>query len=230
MNIIFCHPHDQDALWLYLELRRSGRPVTLLTPEQVLQSREWSQSLGDGEDGSIVVTNSGDTVRSSDVGYFVNRAQYVDAPLWRRAAEGEREYVRSEMSALMMSWLFELQQHCLMINAPVGPSLCGPSWNRAQWQHAALAAGFADARSSDEGEEGDERTLVVGSKVIASPPRRGLAARCIELARAAGSPWLEVRSRRNGREFVTADPVPSFRHHGRKFLALFDHQVSGVLS
>ena len=230
MNIIFCHPHDQDALWLYLELRRSGRPVTLLAPEQVLQSGEWSQSLGDGEDGSIVVTTSGDTVRSTDIGYFVNRAQYVDAPVWRRAAVAEREYVRSEMTAFMMSWLFELQKRCLMINAPIGPSLCGPSWSRAQWQHAALAAGFSATDDDDEEGEGEELTLVVGSKVIASQPRRGLAGRCIELARNVGSPWLEVRSRRSGREFVAANPVPSFRHHGRKFLALFDHQVSGVLS
>jgi hypothetical protein len=224
MNIILCHPFDQDAIWLYLELKKGGTPVELLAPEQILTSREWTQSLDNGSGGFALAVRDGLTIKSGEIDFFFNRTQLVDAPIWRHAAEREREYVRSEMTAMLMSWLYQVQRECLMINPPVGHSLCGAAWSRAQWMKAAFDAGFTDA--ADGSATGDDKVLVVGGKVLSGLKSRKLAQRCVDLARIAQSPLLEIAVRDSGSTFTGANPLPAFRGHGKKFLVLIQHQLS----
>jgi len=227
MNIIFCHPFDKDAIWLYLELKKSKIAVELLTPEQVLMSRHWTQALDNSSEDFSLSLHNGLTLKGGQINFFFNRTQIVDAPIWRQAAEREREYVRSEMTALLMSWLYQVQQQCLMINPPVGHSLCGAAWSNAQWTKAAFDAGFTEASAADHSQSMDtDKVLVVGGKAITKLRSRKLVQRCIDLARIAKSPLLEISVENNGNTFIGATALPTFRNHGRKFLALIYHQLS----
>lgn len=226
MHLIFCHPFDRDAIWLYLELKKQRTSVQLLAPEQLLMAREWTQSLGDGNDCCVVTTKDGTNIKSEELEFFFNRVQFVDAPVWRRAAESEREYVRSEMTAMLMSWLYQVQQQCLMINPPFGQSLCGPAWYDAQWAKAAFEAGFQNV-SFDKQPNSIEKMLVVGTEAISELKSEDVAARCIRLAQAAHSQLFEVFMRENGNTFVSATAMPVFRAYGKDFLSLLQKYLSG---
>lgn len=226
MNLILCHPFDRDAIWLYLELKKRGTPVQLLAPEQILMSKEWTQTLDSGGDDFVVSTQDGLSLKNGEIDFVFNRMQFVDAPVWRRVAEAEREYVRSEMSALMMSWLYQVQQKCPMINPPVGSNLCGVGWSKAEWAKTAFDAGFREAAVSGLQPANDERVLVVGGKVLSRLKDRNLAQRCIVLAQMAHSPLLEISVRDDGSTFTGATAFPAFRAYGEKFLALLHHQLN----
>lgn len=226
MNVIFCHSYDQDAIWLYLELKKQGEPVHLLAPEQVLMAREWTQHLSDGDDGFVVTIHNGITIRSGEVDFFFNRAQYADAPVWQRAPIVEREYVRAEMTAMLMSWLHQIQQECLMINPPFGQSFCGAGWNDTQWAKAAFEAGFQNIMSENPYNE-SEKILVVGSEVISGAKSRAVTTHCTRLAEIAQSPLIEVIVRDNGNTFVSATTKPAFRTYGNKFLSLLQKHLTG---
>jgi hypothetical protein len=226
MNIVFCHPSDRDAIWLYLELKKQGVAVQILAPEQLLMAREWTQSLGDRNDEFVVTTRDGTTIKSGEVRFFFNRAQFVDAPIWRRAREGDREYVRSEMTAMLMSWLHQVQQECLMINPPFDQSLCGTGWSEARWAKAAFEAGFQYVASAAQHQEG-ERVLVVGDHVTPGSESKEIASRCIRLAQIARSPLLEVRVGNSGNIFVSATAMPAFQDYGKGFLSLLHPYLSG---
>ena len=225
MYLIFCHPFDRDAIWLYLELKKRSETVQLLAVDQVLMAREWTQSMENGNEFFVVTTKDGTTIKSGELELFFNRVQFVDAPLWRRAPESEREYVRSEMTAMLMSWLHQVQQQCMMINPPFGQSLCGPPWYDAQWAKAAFEAGFQNV-SFDKKLNNCEKMLVVGTEVISALNSETVAERCIRLARASRSQLCEVFMRDSGNTFVSATATPAFRAYGKVFLANLQQYLS----
>ena len=127
---------------------------------------------------------------------------------------------------MLMSWLYQVQQQCRMINPPVGHSLSGAAWAPAQWAKAAFDAGFSDVATPEAPPPNVAKVLVVGDKILAGSRSRKLAQRCIDLARIAQSPLLEICVGGDGTTFAAATPLPAFRSHGNEFLALIQHQLS----
>jgi hypothetical protein len=227
MNLILCHSSDRDAIWLHLNLRTLGIESHLIAPEQVLMAREWTQSLDDMEDDFLVETQGGLTLRSREIAFVFNRVQMIDAPIWRRTDDSEREYVRSEMTALFMSWLYQLQQQCVMINPPIGNSLSGVFWSEAQWTKAAFDAGFAGVELGGPQTGEREKVLVVGDQVISRHKDRKLAQRCIALSRLAQSPLLEIDIKDRGLIFGGGTTSPPLQVYGHDLLVLLCHQLTG---
>ena len=54
-----------------------------------------------------------------------------------RIAADDRSYVAAELNAFLVAWLSALPSR--VVNRPTPRSLCGPAWNRVQWQAAAAA-------------------------------------------------------------------------------------------
>lgn len=225
MNLILCHQWDRDAIWLHLNLQQLGVDSHLVAPEQILMAKEWTQSLDDDE--FVIELNGGQTLHSGGIGFVFNRVQMVDAPLWRLAGEGEREYVRAEMTALLMSWLYQVQQQCSMINPPVGNSLSGVFWSEAQWTKAAFGAGFNDVALACQQTGPMEKILVIDDEVITPLRDDHLHERCTALAKLAQSPLLEITVRDGGRTFIEGNPLPPLRVYGDTLLGILLRRITG---
>jgi len=227
MNIVLCHPFDQDAIWLCLELRKAGAEIELLAPEQVLMAREWTQELDSDSDEFVLSIPDGLSIRSGDIEFLFNRTQFVDAPVWRHADEREREYVRSEMTAMMISWLYQVQQRCLMLNPPVGYSLCGAAWTDAQWTMTAFDAGFKEVVITKDRTATDDKVLVFNDEILSGLEDKELKWRCLNLASSAQSPLLEITVRNEGNMFTGATPFPALRAYGQPFLDMVQRRLLG---
>jgi hypothetical protein len=170
----------------------------------------WRHLLPGGRSQGAAVVG-GRVVPERDIrGVLVRRSWVFEGELGHIAAD-DREYVASEMSAFLQSWLAHLE--CPVLNRPCGLSLCGPAWRPQQWARAARRAGLpaADVRRAP-GPAGFDLTVdltVVGERCFGAASRAHAAA-AVRLASLAGTGLLGVRLR-GGPEpaFVAATATPS---------------------
>lgn len=107
--------------------------------------------------------------------------------------EADREYVASEMTALLTWWLHELPMPVL--NRPAAGVLCGPGWRPEQWRALAARLGHAVTASTRTGRDpealplGRTEVVTIGD-AVAGEPNVALVDRTLALARAGNAPML----------------------------------------
>ncbi|SFD05223.1 hypothetical protein [Algibacter pectinivorans] len=224
MNVILSHPQDSDAIWLYLELKKSHVDIELVSPEELLMAEEWTQHINNDEDLFYIKTKKGLEITNSNLNFLFNRTQMAIAPIWDKAKEPERQYVQSEMNALMMSWLAQVSKKGRIYNPGKGYSLSGVFWSKQQWANAAFKAGFNSA--SSEATALIEPVLVVGTKVITNYRNKTLIEHCIKLSMLAQTPLLEIYiNKQDETQFLSANTYPELSKYGAKLIAILKHII-----
>lgn len=225
MNLILCHPQDQEAIWLYLALKKANTSVELVSPEELLMANEWKQVINDYENSFYIRTKKGLEISDRNLKFLFNRTQMPNSPIWEKAAKEEKEYVHAEMNALLMSWLNQVQENCPIYNPSIGYSLSGVFWSQDQWINAAYKAGFKNIEYQKFHNPNNKNILVVGSKIISNCYNRELAKKCIELSKLAQTPLLEVFISEDEKRFISSSTYPSLSKYGEKLVAIIKYLI-----
>jgi hypothetical protein len=223
VHVVLCHPQDRDAIWLYLALKKTNPELVLVSPEELLLARSWTQRIESVHDDFDVTLSNGLRLASGQLGFLLNRMQAAEPVHWQKAGESDRQYVRSEVTAMLLAWLLQVEEHCLVMNPPVGFSLSGARWSTAEWTHAALDSGFGADPGARHGDAA--RTLVVGSECLIAGGGAALERRCLALSRRAGSPLLEIQHSLDGRTFHAATAHPELARYGAPLIALLGRKL-----
>jgi hypothetical protein len=105
---------------------------------------------------------------------------------WIVAAD--RDYVATEMTAFLASWLTELR--CVVVNRPTPTCLCGPGWRPAAWASAASALGIPVSRARATARRGGpwraRRVMTIAGRRCLGTGGELIAARAGQLAERAG--------------------------------------------
>jgi hypothetical protein len=129
------------------------------------------------------------------------------------------------MNALLMSWLFQVQQICPVYNPTVGYSLSGVFWSREKWTKAAYKAGFKNVVNSPSETGLTKNLLVIGKKIITNCYNNALTDSCIKLSQEAQTPLLEIIVDEDESAFFGVNTFPSLSQYGDKLVAIIKHII-----
>jgi hypothetical protein len=223
MNLILCHPNDKSAIWLYKQLNINGLNTTLLAVEEILMAKSWTQNITTTTDSFSITTKSGITLTNKNLNFVLNRVQMANAPIWEKADPKEKSYIQSEMTAMLMSWLYDLQQKTKLFNPPNNYNLYGAAFSENEWKKKAIEAEMSISTKSDS--DPKHKILVVGEKTIQLQLNKNLAAKAINLSKIVNSPILEIYLNSKD-EFVSANSFPAFDNYGQNFVKLITHHIN----
>jgi hypothetical protein len=240
--LVLCSAADASAVWAYERLRARGRaPVGLLFVEALAGAAvRWEHRVGaDGAATVTLTTADGLVVRGADLGAVLNRVASPPLAAVAAAADEDRDYVRSELSAFAASWLRALSG--TVVNAPDPHGLCG-RWRRPlEWRALAAQAGFAcapltlasadpDSASGAAGKP-DATLLAVDGRIL--HPAVPVAAHdaCARLTRRCGTRVLGVRfagpdPASGGWRVLDATPFPDLSFAGEAGVAALERALA----
>lgn len=148
MIALLCESTDAGATTLANWLRElSGLDVCMLTPEQLMYTREFCYHDSSGEVSASVRLVNGNTIGHQDIRGAIN---LISAPPTRhlsRVAVEDRDYMAQEMTAIMAAWIAALP--CVVLNRSTATSLSGEFHQDIVWQHLALRAGLPLVSQTD---------------------------------------------------------------------------------
>jgi hypothetical protein len=221
MKLIICHPTDVSAIWLHTQWKNMGVESCLVSVEELLMPKTWVQNISDKHCSFEITTHSGKTIKSTEIDFVVNRTQMVNALLWQKAAPQEKDYVQNEMQALLLGWLYSVQQSTKLFNPPQGYSLCGPQYSIAEWQWQAQKMGF----TISENKNNTNNYLVIGEKVIGNNINQFIAKQCIALSKQVQSPILEITMDEKN-HFIQANSFPELKTYGKSAIQILTTQAN----
>lgn len=224
MNLILCHTDDREAIWLYTQLKKRDVEIELLSPEQLMMSEEWTQYVETESDSYTIKTKTGISIHSNEKHFLFNRTRQANAPIWHKSSETEKTYAASEMNAMVMGWLYQVQLKNILYNPPMGYSLSGAYWSKPQWTKAALSAGF-EVVDSNHPEPQDKLILVVDNEVVGSKVAKKTEKRAVALSSISNTPFLQIRLRAEDENFKDADSFPTLRTFGSPLVDLLKNKI-----
>ena len=172
----------------------SSAGAALLSAED-LGSPGWVFDPGDPSSGVAVV--AGRRIPISSLRAVLTRRPAIVAEELSWIVPADRPYVAAETNAFLVAWLSAVP--CRVVNRSTPTSLCGPAWNRVQWQAAAARAGMPWVECP-RGEEfqtkpaEETETLVVCGECVLFARDAATEAAARSLAHAAGVTLLSVRT------------------------------------
>jgi hypothetical protein len=135
MLIILAKREDEIAAWLANKWQSHG--AVLVTAADISTSG-WSLGVGSSRRLRACVGNR--NVTSEDIDGVVTRISRIEGEDLDHIVSSDRQYVASEMTAFLLSWLSGLTVPVL--NRPTPGSLAGPSWRAEEWTHLASQLGI----------------------------------------------------------------------------------------
>ena len=163
----------------------SAAEAALLSAED-LGSAGWAYSPGDPGSGTAVV--DGRRIRVADLTAVLTRRPAVLAEELHRIDPTDRVYVAAEMNAFLVAWLSALP--CPVVNRATPTSLCGPAWDKWQWQTTCARLGIDWV---DHDENGATHEVVVCGERCLFTVDTDEAAKAKRLSQAAATELLGVR-------------------------------------
>lgn len=141
MILIIAEPTDEPALWLRPRLAEcvSGY-VAIVTPTQLVCSRQIVHYLSDHATSSQFVLVSGETIESNALKGVVNRLGAAPAAQFAAASLRDRIYAQEELHAFLLGWLASLE--CPVLNPPEPSFLAGPWYPPVEALQLAALAGL----------------------------------------------------------------------------------------
>ena len=205
MLLIVGGAHDVEVLAAVSTLG-PGRAVVLDAAD--LSRPGWSLSIDAPHQGRIVAGGESMAVAKL-TGVLIRRLAIYQQEL-QHVQPSDREYVASEMTALLHWWLSVLPLPVL--NRPGAGLLCGPGWRPEYWRSLAVRLGYpvvAAIRNTRPPEllpPAKTEVIVVGEAVAGDPPG-DLAVRALALARAGNAQLLSASFSEDGL-FLGAHSMP----------------------
>ena len=132
--------------------------------------------------GSIAI--AGSVIPEQEVRGVLTRIPWVSRYELPQIDEADGDYVATEVSAFLLSWL--ASRDCPVINRPMPSCLAGPPWGKLQWLAAAAAAGLKTTTfRTDKLGSGGVTLTVVGRQCFgeAAPELRAGSLRLAALAK-----------------------------------------------
>lgn len=205
MLLIVGGARDPEALAAVSAL---GPDRAVLSDATDLSRPGWNLHADRPAEGNIVAGGRPLSV-SRLTGVLVRRLAVYPQEL-AHVHEADRDYVASEMTALLTWWLHAVP--IPVVNRPAAGVLCGPGWRLEQWRAQAARMGYPvvdsirSARPAESLPTTKTEVVVVGDNAAGHPPAH-LADRVIALARAGNAPMLSASF---GEEdlFLGAHPMP----------------------
>lgn len=219
MNIILCHPQDNEAIWLYTELKKNGMFIELLSPEQLLLS-DWTQEISTDSESFEIETKSGLTLFPGNINLLINRTTSVNPIAWKNSDPKEKNYVQAELNAMLMAWLFQVNQKTRVLNPTVGYSLSGVTWKPNEWIKAGFQAGFDASNYGNALKHGVSSLLVNGEIITSLSTKTELLNKGQVLASISQTPLLEIVTDSTGTQLLFASTFPAFTSYGPAIVQL----------
>ncbi len=224
MNLIICHPTDNEAIWVHSQLKKYGVNSTLLTVEELLMAKKWTQHVNNEQDTFEIETKAGLLINNKNLNFVLNRSQYATSPIWTKAQKTEQDYVNAEMNAMFYSWLYQVALVTKLFNAPQGYGLSGVFMDSTEWARFANLAGFVISNKSTN----SKKVLVIAEKVIGQNISKALAQKCIQLSKIINAPILEIELNSQN-QFITANTFANIMPYGQKFIKCLLQQINWKL-
>lgn len=188
MLLIVASALDDDAGALAGHLAEHAVDVALATPRD-LSRRGWRWRIGRPQDARAATGNR--VISADELDAVVALLPWVSAWELGHIVPDDREYVASEMSAFLLSWLSSLD--CPVLDRPTASLLTGLGHGPHAWAAAAAHAGVgADPRADDEAAT---EVTVLGGRVVGSDLPTAIRSAALEVAAAAGSELVTLRFR-----------------------------------
>jgi hypothetical protein len=163
---VLCGPEDAAAVWAAHELTRRGLPVRVITTEELVYSASLTHRLS--ADGSTVAVRLADgSILGPGLRGTLNRVVRLPCAHLAATDEKDRDYVLSELHAVLTSLLFALPGVVVGRADPRG--LSGAWWRPAEWLVAAGRSGMISVGYRSGGFDeisGRQTVLVVGAAVV----------------------------------------------------------------
>ena len=163
---VLCGPEDAAAVWAAHELTRRGLPVRVITTEELVYSASLTHRLS--ADGSTVAVRLADgSILGPGLRGTLNRVVRLPRAHLAATDEKDRDYVLSELHAVLTSLLFALPGVVVGRADPRG--LSGAWWRPAEWLVAAGRSGLISVGYRSGGFDeisGRQTVLVVGAAVV----------------------------------------------------------------
>ena len=163
---VLCGPEDAAAVWAAHELTRRGLPVRVITTEELVYSASLTHRLS--ADGSTVAVRLADgSILGPGLRGTLNRVVRFPRAHLAATDEKDRDYVLSELHAVLTSLLFALPGVVVGRADPRG--LSGAWWRPAEWLVAAGRSGMISVGYRSGGFDeisGQQTVLVVGAAVV----------------------------------------------------------------
>jgi hypothetical protein len=167
----------------------------------------WSHFVAaPGCRGAIAI--AGSVIPEQEITGLLTRTPWVSRYELPQIDEADRDYVATEVSAFLLSWL--ASRDCPVVNRPMPGCLAGPPWGERQWLAAAAAAGLRTTTlGTDRLGEGRAIVTVVGRQCFGEADSE-LQASSLRLAELAQVELLDVHFDRAEAyaSFVGANPFP----------------------
>ncbi len=176
---------------------------------------------------------AGEQVASEQIAGVVTRLAWISELELAHIVPGDRAYVASEMGALLLAWLADLD--CPVANRPGPTCLCGPFWRHELWVAEAARLGLPIEPPRRVIQEGDADPTItppaesaacvttVGSRCFGDADETLLEA-TLQLAEATGVETVTAHFSDSaaGARLLTASPWPVLEDEVLA-LALLDH-------
>jgi hypothetical protein len=198
-NAIGASASELAASWAPTDVR-CIRPAELCAPG-------WSHFIASpGLSGAIAI--AGSVIPGREIRAVLTRTPWVTPYELPQIEEGDREYVASEVSAFLLSFLASCD--CPVVNRPTPGCLAGPPWGALQWWAAAAAVGLRTTTlQTDKLGNGSAVVTVVGRQCFGEAAPE-LYASSLRLAALAQVELLDVHfdSAESDASFIRANPLP----------------------
>lgn len=178
--------------------RWAAQDACVMTPED-LSKAGWRDRLGEATPSDSTAVVGGLRVKVEEIRGVLVRTPVVFAKELVHISRDDREYVATEMTAYLVSWLSRLR--CPVLNRPTPMCLSGPAWRPEKWLQIATNLGIpvrASRRSSatrpvtgDSGSGAFLTVTVVGDRCFGSD-NPSVSRHASLIAHAAGTELLEV--------------------------------------
>lgn len=225
MILILCHPGDRVAVWLADRLAQAtGRRTEIVTVDVLFAGSSFAFVHGDAGSDCRIDLSDGRVLDGGDLDLVVNRISAIPDTLFIHAADGDRDYARQEMHAVLAGWFAWLD--CAVVN-PAHPRALSGVWpGPVACRHLAAAAGlpvtvaFADALAAAPLPAYSAAPAIVhAGRLFGRDLAPGIAAASVRFAAAIGADILSLQfSDAPEPVFLGVDPVGDWRHGGQPLL------------
>jgi hypothetical protein len=216
--LVIADATDEPALWLQRRLEPLvGMPVRRITARQlVLGSRFRWHMTSDASQSEVRLAN-GRLVATAQLAGVISRIQGLPTEPVARVAPADRDYVESELHALLLGWLAALPVPVL--GAP-SPSCLGGAWAApAVARMLAAAAGLAaDMSERPIWAAGNVAAIVLGGRIYGPLLPRPVMQALVRFAATYGGMVQVTLNRSENFAFVDATPYVDFQLGGSALL------------
>ena len=236
MILVICEPEDICGLWLVNEIRRRGREVEHVLPDELAIGSRLSLHVSSQHDLAEAELADGRRIIGSDLIGVINRMTSFPRPVFDGISDRDVVYIGEELRAAVVAWFAGLP--CPVLNRPTPYSAPGLVMHESSWRRYAMMLGIETATlkldaNGFEIQPANFSVAVIGNKVFATEEntvQASISDASKRLARALGIRLLGVDfnvSTTGEWEFLRAHTLPDVMLFGTDTVDAFLTEMEG---